>query len=100
MEQVGIQSASTFHASHIPTKFLEGLAKTQPIVVALDGDNAGQKGTATLIEALKVNGFTNIKAAQSPYGKDWNDLLAAGAWQASTKQETIEEALWRSRMIL
>ena len=100
LEQVGIQSASTFSSSHVPTEFLEGLAKTQPIVVALDSDNAGQKGTVTLIEALKANGFTNIKAAQSPYGKDWNDLLVTGALQADTKQGTIEEALWRGRLLL
>ena len=100
LEQVGIQSASTFSASHIPTKFLEGLVTTQPIVVALDNDKAGQQGTAKLIETLKELGFEDIKAAQPPNGKDWNDLLVAGAFQASSKQETIEEALWRGRLLL
>ena len=100
LEQVGIQSASTFSATHIPSKFLEGLAKAQPIVVALDSDSAGRQGAPKLIEALKEHGFTKIKVAQPPYKKDWNDLLAAGALQPSTKQETIEEALWRGRLFL
>ena len=100
LEQVGIQSASTFSANHIPSKFLEGLNKKQPIVVALDNDNAGQQGVPKLIEALKELSLTNIKVAQPPYGKDWNDLLVAGALQASTKQATIEEALWRGRLLL
>jgi len=100
LEQVGIQSASTFSATHIPSKFLEGLNKKQPIVVALDNDNAGRQGAPKLIEALKELSLTNIKVAQPPYGKDWNDLLVAGALKDNTKQETIEEALWRGRLLL
>ena len=100
LEQVGIQSASTFSATHIPSKFLEGLNKNQPIVVALDNDNAGRQGAPKLIEALKELGLTNVKVAQPPYGKDWNDLLVAGALKDNTKQETIAEAIWRGRLIL
>ena len=94
-----LQAAATFSASHIPSKFYESLDRSQKIVIALNSDRAGQEGTEKNIQTLQELGFKDVVAAQPPYGKDWNDLLVAGAFDEEKREQTIEKALWSGRLL-
>ncbi|MFZ9115358.1 MAG: toprim domain-containing protein, partial [bacterium] len=94
-----LQAAATFSASHIPSKFYESLDPSQKIIIALNSDRAGQKGTEKNIQTLQELGFKDVVAAQPPYGKDWNDLLVAGAFDEEKREQTIEKALWSGRLL-
>ena len=99
LEQAGIQSACCFSCSHIPTEFLASLEKSQPIVIALDGDTAGEDGTHSLLQWLEENEFTNVTAAQPPRCLDWNDALRRGLLEEDKIAETLEKAKWRGRLL-
>jgi len=94
-----LQAAATFSASHIPSKFYDSLDRSQKIVIALNSDRAGQEGTEKNIQTLQELGFKDVVAAQPPYGKDWNDLLVAGAFDEEKREQTIEKALWSGRLL-
>ncbi len=94
-----LQAAATFSASHIPAKFYDSLDPSQKIIIALNSDRAGQEGTEKNIQTLKDLGFKDVVAAQPPYGKDWNDLLVAGAFDEEKREQTIEKALWSGRLL-
>ena len=97
---LGFQAAATFSSSHIPTSFYQTLDPTQPIIIALNSDTAGQEGTFKNLAALKDLGFTDVKVAQPPPGKDWNDLLVAGAFKAEGREQTIKDAFWRGSLLV
>ena len=94
-----LQAAATFSASHIPKQFYESLERSQKIVIALNSDRAGQEGAEKNIQTLQELGFKDVVASQPPYGKDWNDLLVAGAFDEEKREQTIEKALWSGRLL-
>ena len=98
-QDADLQAAATFSSSHIPTAFYQTLDPTQPIVIALNSDPAGRDWTFKNIWKLKDLGFTNVKAAQPPLGKDWNDLLVAGAFKAEGREQAIEDAFWSGSLL-
>ena len=96
---LGFQAATTFSSYTIPTKFYEQIDTSQEIIIALDADSAGQDGTHKNLAVLKDLGFTNIEVAQPPPGKDWNDLLVAGAFKEEGREQTIKDAFWSGRLL-
>ena len=97
---LGFQAATTFSAHHTPIKFYESLDRSQELVIALNADRAGQDGTNKNLKELEKLGFTKVKVAQPPADKDWNDLLVAGAFKAEGREQTIEDALWRGKLLM
>ena len=95
-----IQAAATFSSSHIPTSFYQTLDPTQPIIIALNSDTAGQDGTFKNIQKLEELGFTNVTVAQPPVGKDWNDLLVAGVFKEDRREQVIKDAFWRGKLLV
>ena len=96
---LGVQAATTFSATHIPTKFYEQLDTSQEIIIALNSDNAGQDGSHKNLEHLKKLGFKQIKVYQPPVGKDWNDLLCLGLFAEELREKTLADAKWSGRLL-
>ena len=96
---LGFQAATTFSATHIPTKLYEQLDTSQEIIIALNADKAGQDGTHKNLEQLKKLGFKQIKVAQPPAGKDWNDLLCLGLFAEELREKTLADARWSGRLL-
>ncbi len=97
---LGFQAAATFSASHVPTNFYEKLSRKQPICIALNSDTAGEEGTFKHFRILKEMGFENVKVAQPPDGKDWNDLLRLGQFRQERREQTLKDAMWRGKLLL
>lgn len=82
-----------FQARLVPLNVLK-------VILALDGDQAGQEAITRQVEELEARGVT-VEIARPPAGKDWNDcLLLAGlaAIRAAIAPEQAEENRGKQRI--
>ena len=98
LQQVGFTSAATMDTGNIPTDFYTSLLRDKTIVLAFDSDRAGETAIRKNKEKLGELGFSKVRVAIPPEGKDWNDLLAEGALNPERLNKTIQDAKFRGQL--
>ena len=79
--------------------FLDGINSrriTQPLIVALDNDDAGNKASSTLINAFKTRGIVSYRLNPCGHHKDANEALTAStdAFIKDVQKITEDPAKW------
>lgn len=79
--------------------FLDGIKRariTQPLIVALDNDDAGNKASSTLINAFKERGIISYRLNPCGQYKDANEALTASAevFTKDVQEITEDPAKW------
>ena len=84
LKKIGL-NATSIQGTNLSTSQIRKLKKLDKVVIALDGDEAGIKGTKKVYDALVKGGFTgDIHVCHPPTNKDWNEMYKDAVFDGTT----------------